>query len=293
MTRSADFQVWNGWLYRWHDASGAVEAFEPNGNRRIFPDWKSFERALLEGPAMKVPGRRIKWWHIFDLCAFLVFAYYFITHIVINAPPPPTTVTETVTRATLVPDQERQFCDVINKATSDYSSLSKQEEVARQQRNGIVEDRLSRTKTDVFHTRNEDVFKLVSANGFKLDNWVFVISRISGPYTPDNNLPMKWLPNYVAIDATPMCSANTQIEARVVATQEIVDFLSSKKKGDQIVMSGQFLQRFGGERDAASPPVATLSTVSSEKFEGSLTEKGSMSEPEYKIYVPSLTGRNP
>jgi hypothetical protein len=65
----------------------------------------------------------------------------------------------------------------------------------------------------------------------------------------------------------PLCSPITKIHAAVAATPETLDLLSRKKTGDRLMISGRFVERFGGKAGAIPGD-----PVSAEEFEGSFTE---------------------
>jgi hypothetical protein len=69
----------------------------------------------------------------------------------------------------------------------------------------------------------------------------------------------------------------------VTASPMNIAILSQKMQGDHLVASGRFIERWGGK-------VGTVprKPASSEEFEGSFTEAGSMREPEYTSVITLL-----
>lgn len=179
-----------------------------------------------------------------------------------------------------LPESENQFCSIINTATSTYNSLSEQKDAAHSQRNGILEDRLTRQMTAVSQSRNADAFQAVQQANFRFDNWVVSVLRVSSPMEHWSG----YLAAAIPFDVRPVCSTILKIHAATAATQENTTLLSEKREGDQVVISGVFLQQFSGPASATSPPLPT----SEEEFEGSFTESGSMSEPEFSVLVMTV-----
>jgi len=179
-----------------------------------------------------------------------------------------------------LPESENRFCSIIDTATSTYNSLSQQKDTAHSQRNGIVEDQLTRQMTAISQRRNVDAFRAVQQANYRFDNWVVGVIRVNSP-------TQRWsgyLSPAVSFDVRAVCSTILKIRAVTAATQGNVSMLSQKREGDRIVISGVFLEHFGGSTSATSPPLPKTA----EEFEGSLTESGSMSEPVFSALVMNL-----
>jgi hypothetical protein len=168
--------------------------------------------------------------------------------------------------------QELQFCSIVEGATADYRELARQWNVANDQKNGIVKAQLTAEMTKVYKDRNQSVFKSVQQTRFAFDNWTVVIAEISYPD-----------PKTLRFTLHPLCSPITKIHAAVAATPETLDLLSRKKTGDRLMISGRFVERFGGKAGAIPGD-----PVSAEEFEGSFTESGAMQEPEYSTAITLL-----
>jgi DNA-directed RNA polymerase subunit RPC12/RpoP len=179
-----------------------------------------------------------------------------------------------------LPASEEQFCSIINAATSTYNSLSQQRDIARSQRNGIVEDQLTRQMTDVYRKRNTDAFHAAQQINFRFNNWIVSIMRVSSTEEHWSG----YLDAAIPFDVHPLCSTISKIRAATAATQTNIGLLSQKRQGDHLVMSGMFLRRFSGPANAASPPLP----ISADEFEGSFTESGSMDEPEFSVLVTTV-----
>ena len=182
-----------------------------------------------------------------------IAAYLFSRNETRNQPPPVS-----------LPDQENQFCSIINAAASAYNSLSERWDTAHSQRNGIVETQITRDMTMIYRTRNADAFHAVEQRKFDFDNWVVNIIRVR---TPDQHWT-DYLRAAVIFEVHPVCSPLLKIHAATAATQTNVDLLSQKRQGDSLIVSGMFLQRWSGPTTATLPPMPS----SPDEFEGSFTE---------------------
>jgi hypothetical protein len=176
-----------------------------------------------------------------------------------------------------LPDQESGFCSIVENANAAYESLAREQSVAKKQQNGIRVQQIEQQKTSVYRKRNEDIFRLVKQKKFSVDSWLVSVVKISSPMDDCHTN----MPSCIFVDVHPLCSQITTVHAVTAATQVQLQFLSEKQHGDQLVMNGMFVARFGGATAAASPVMPT----SSEEFEGSFTESGSMREPEYSVDV--------
>jgi hypothetical protein len=171
-----------------------------------------------------------------------------------------------------LPTQQVEFCSIVENATATYRDLSRQWTVANEQKNGIVKQQLSTEMTKVYRTRNQDVFRAVQQTKFAFDNWTVVIAEISYPDKTKLRFTLQ-----------PLCSPMTKVHAALPATPENLDLLSKKKTGDRLVITGRFVERFGGQANATPG-----NPVSAEEFEGSFTESGAMQEPEYSAVITQL-----
>jgi hypothetical protein len=179
-----------------------------------------------------------------------------------------------------LPTEESEFCSVVNNATAAYTALSHQRSAAEEQHNGIRVQQIEQEMTSVYRIRNEKVFQLIARKEFELKGWVTTIVTINSPI---ENCDTNML-SCVFVDVHPLCSPITSIHAVTSATPAFLQFLSNKKRGDRLVVTGMFVDQWGGPTEAASPVLPT----SPEHFEGSFTEAGSMRQPEYHVDVTRL-----
>jgi hypothetical protein len=168
--------------------------------------------------------------------------------------------------------QEQEFCYFVESATADYRDLLRRWSVANDQKNGIVKAQLTAEMTKIYKDRNQSVFRYVQQSHFNFENWTVVIAEISYPD-----------PKTLRFTLHPLCSSITKIHAAVAATPDTLDLLSRKKTGDRLMISGRFVERFGGKAGAIPGD-----PVSAEEFEGSFTESGAMQEPEYSTVITLL-----
>jgi hypothetical protein len=176
-----------------------------------------------------------------------------------------------------LPDQESEFCSIAENANSAYGALARERSVAEKQQNGIRVQQIEQQMTSVYHKRNDDIFRLVKQKRFSADNWVVTVVKINAPISGCHTN----MPSCIFVDVHPLCSQITTVHAVTAATPIQIQFLAAKQQGDQLMMSGMFVEQFGGATAAASPVIPTLA----EKFEGSFRESGSVQEPEYVVDV--------
>jgi hypothetical protein len=176
-----------------------------------------------------------------------------------------------------LPSLESEFCSIVENANSTYRILAREREVANDQQNGIRVQQIEQHMTSVFRTRNEDIFRLMQGAGFAAENWLVSVIKINAPMDDCHTN----MPSCIFVDVRPLCSPITIIHANTPAAPTQLQFLAAKQRGDHLVMSGAFVERWGGPTSAASPVMPT----SPEEFEGSFRESGSMGNPEYSVDV--------
>jgi hypothetical protein len=164
--------------------------------------------------------------------------------------------------------QETEFCSTVENAWRSYGDLSVQRDVARRNNNGIVVQQFENKMTSVYRQRNNDVFAQLSRADFAFDAWILSIVRIMAPSN-----------GRVKVDANPVCSEITVVHTDVSATPEYLNVLSLFKQGSRFMASGRFVQAAMGRGTRPESP---------EYLESSITELGSMHEPEYTASVTSL-----
>jgi hypothetical protein len=176
-----------------------------------------------------------------------------------------------------LPDQESEFCSIVENANSAYRALAREQSVADKQQNGIRVQQIEQQMTSAYRKRNEDIFRLMKRKNFSEDNWLVTVVKINSPMEDCHTN----MPSCIFVDVHPLCSQITTVHAVTATTPIQIQFLAAKQQGDRLVMSGMFVERFGGATAAASPVMPT----SPEEFEESFTESGSMREPEYSVDV--------
>jgi hypothetical protein len=170
------------------------------------------------------------------------------------------------------PQLQSDFCSIMEGAGADYRKLLHQYSAATDAKNGIVQQQLSQQMTSIYQLRNKGVFEYLQRADFNFEDWIITVEKISSPNG-----------GRVDLDFHPACSPATTVHARVSAESNHLNFLASLKQGDRIMVSGRFIERWGGK--ASSVPGKP---VSAEEFEGSLTQSGSMNEPEYSAVITVL-----
>jgi hypothetical protein len=178
---------------------------------------------------------------------------------------------------TSLSDQESEFCAIVENANSAYGALTRERSVAEKQQNGIRVQQIEQQMTSVYHKRNEDIFQLVKRKRFVAESWLVTVVKINSPIEGCHTN----MPSCIFVDVHPACSHIITMHAITGTTPVQLQFLAAKQQGDQLVMNGMFVERFGGATDAPSPVMPT----SPEEFEGSFRESGSMREPEYAVDV--------
>lgn len=162
-----------------------------------------------------------------------------------------------------LPEQQVRFCSIIENGRAKYYDLLHRWSAANDQKNGIVTTQLSHEMTAAYRSRNEDIFTLLSQNQFSFENWLMTVVEVASPI---NGL--------VGLKIHPFCSKVVLIHASAPATPAYLELLATKKQGDRFVVSGTFVEKYTRARP-----------TSPEKFEMSLTESGSMDEPEYAVDI--------
>jgi hypothetical protein len=170
-----------------------------------------------------------------------------------------------------LPDLETSFCSIVEGAGTDYRALMRRYSAAKDAKNGIVQQQLTQQMTSVYKTRNTSLFQILMQADFAFEGWSVSVVKIRSPED-----------NRVGLDFQPVCSTAT-VHAYAPADPNSLNLLAALKQGDKIIVSGRFVERWGGK--AGSTPGRP---VSAEEFEGSFTESGAMDEPEYSALVTQL-----
>lgn len=118
--------------------------------------------------------------------------------------------------------------------------------------------------TEVARTRNADAVKLLQAEGFSFEKWGVSLLEVQ---TPDDN--------QVSFSVRPLCSDIITIHLLAPAQVSIIETLAARETGDALVVSGTFIASRTMPGEPPRPPDA-------DHFEKSVTERGSMEEPEFR-----------
>jgi hypothetical protein len=179
-----------------------------------------------------------------------------------------------------VPEQETEFCVTAENSNSAYGALARDRAEAEKRQNGIRVQQIEQQMTALYHQRNDDIFRLMKRKNFLVEDWVATVVKISSPIENCHTN----MPSCIHVDVQPACSSIVVIHATMASTPTQIQFLAAKQQGDRLVMSGVLVAQWGGKASAAAPVMPT----SSEEFEGSFRESGSMTKPEYSAHVTQL-----
>jgi hypothetical protein len=168
--------------------------------------------------------------------------------------PPPAKVTE----------YQKRFCEALEDARAKYYQLLGQWSAADKEKNGIVQQRVSNEMDNIIRQRNQRIFALAQQRSFVVDGWQVAIVEIDRPFQ-----------GWVDVKARLTCSRTTLLHVRVGG--DGISLLAAKKQNDRLFVTGRFTEKYG--RDTPQ---------SAEKFEGSLTDSGSMQEPEFWLVAKTL-----
>ena len=133
--------------------------------------------------------------------------------------------------------------------------------------------------------RDAEAMAWFKATNFKFDHWEAKIVKIGGPstdYCPKGMAP--------CIDLTvKMTTADGLVlRASTPQTKQFVTMLTASKPGDALVISGRFVQRYANSLVLAGEKQMDLMPKTPKDMEVSLTENGSMDDPEYRIVIDSM-----
>jgi hypothetical protein len=162
-----------------------------------------------------------------------------------------------------IPLQERRFCDVTSTASAKYFGLAQDAKKARDEKNGILEKRTEEAMTSAVRARDAEILKIVQESSFRFDKWSVQLLEISAPND-----------KRVTLSARPFCSDILTIHLTAPANKPLLEALAAKRAGDSLSVSGTFI---GSRGDIDAPPAVP----DANRFEQSITERGSMQEPEY------------
>jgi hypothetical protein len=159
-----------------------------------------------------------------------------------------------------LPLQERRFCELTSAASTKYFYLAEEAKKARDGKNGILEQRTEDAMTSAAHARDAEVLKLVQESSFRFDKWYVQLLKIGAPND-----------KRVTFSVRPFCSNIVTIHLTASVNGPLLEALAAKRVGDTLAVSATFI---GSRGDNDVPPDAN-------RFEQSITEHGSMQEPEY------------
>jgi hypothetical protein len=161
------------------------------------------------------------------------------------------------------PPEQMDFCSVIEDDGGQYSPLYKQ---AKDERNGATLDQLNAQMATLFADRNKRIIDSLQTHHLHVDEWVTSIQKIAH-YAQDGGGTV------VELDLDAKCQVKTTIEVDLPDGTPLASDLNSKKVGDQLVITGNFIMHYTD----TIPPVRAL--------EWSVTSGRSMLMPEYHIEV--------
>jgi hypothetical protein len=162
-----------------------------------------------------------------------------------------------------LPLQERKFCEFTSAASAKYFGLAQEAKKARGEKNGILEKRTEEAMTSAARARDTEILKLVQESSFRLDKWNVQLMQIG---TPNDKR--------VTFSVRPLCSDIVTIHLTAPANGPLIETLAAKRAGDAFLVSATFI---GSRGDTDAPPALP----DANRFEQSITEHGSMQEPEY------------
>jgi hypothetical protein len=162
-----------------------------------------------------------------------------------------------------LPLQERKFCEITSAASEKYAGLAREAKKARDDKNGILEKRAEEAMTSTARDRNAEIFKLAQESNFRFEKWGVQLLTVGSPND-----------KRITFTVRPLCSDIVTIHLTASPNGPLLEALAAKRKGDTFFVSGTFV---GSRADNDAPPTAP----DVKRFEISITERGSMQEPEY------------
>jgi hypothetical protein len=165
--------------------------------------------------------------------------------------------------ASQISEQEQRFCDITADASAKYFRLATDLKKARDEKNGIMEKRIEDAMTATKRDRDAEIFKLTKNFKFKIEDWGVRMLKVG---TPNNKR--------VTFSVRPLCSNIVTIHLTAAPNGDLLEALAAKRAGDAFRVSGTFA---GSRTDADDPFVVPEAG----RLEQSITERGSMEEPEY------------
>jgi hypothetical protein len=181
-----------------------------------------------------------------------------------NTPPTAPSQVLADNKGSQLPEREIKFCDLTGDSTQTYVDQAVDVAKARTEKNGIVAKRAEDAMSATVRDRNANVLKFAREANFGFDDWGVKLLKVGAPSN-----------NRVTFTVRPVCSPIVTIHLTAPATSNIVEALSDRRAGDMFLVSGTFV---GARLDSAD---AVAVVPDEKKFEQSVSERGSMEEPEY------------
>jgi len=172
------------------------------------------------------------------------------------------------------PVSEPDFCSVVNNASAAYAALYEQWNTAGKEGNKVRQSQIADRMTQRQRLRDVQVFELVRSHAFAFDQWQASVINVNSPQQ-----------DWVKVDVHLNCSPITLIHAWIHATPRILQFLGELKRNDHLLMTGKITHAWGGPITSTPSPGPP---GSANDLEGSLTESGSMKEPEYTVALTTI-----
>ncbi|MGY4471969.1 hypothetical protein ACVWWK_007678 [Bradyrhizobium sp. LB9.1b] len=162
-----------------------------------------------------------------------------------------------------LPQFEKLFCEITSSGSAKYFTWAGEAKKARDDKNGIQEKRAQDAMTSTAQFRNAEIFKLAQQTRFKFEDWGVRLLKIGSPND-----------KRVTFSVRPLCSNIVTIHITAATNAALIEALAAKREGDAFIISGTFA---GGRLDNDAP----ATSPDAKRFEQSITELGSMEEPEF------------
>ena len=133
--------------------------------------------------------------------------------------------------------------------------------------------------------RDAEAMAWFKSNNFKFERWEAKIVKIDGP--SDNYCPKGMVP---CINFTVKMTTADGLVLRASAAQspQFVTMMTARRPGDVLVISGRFVQRYANNMILPGEQRKDRMPSTPREMEVSVTESGSMEDPEYRIVIDSM-----
>jgi hypothetical protein len=162
-----------------------------------------------------------------------------------------------------LPQPEQRFCDITSVASDRYFDLASDLKRAGDEKNGVKQKRAEEAMTKTRQDRDAEILKLARESNFKIDDWGVQLLKVGSPTN-----------KRVTFSVRPLCSSIVTVHLTATPNDGLLEALAVKRAGDAFRVSGTF----AGSRTDTDDPIASPEAG---RLELSITERGSMQEPEY------------